>query len=64
MMKTIIQSSTNSNVKPIKAKKNGKWGYINSSGNTLIDFIYDDCSEFMEIENSSTNTKLYETYYK
>lgn len=59
MMKTIIQSSTNSNVKPIKAKKNGKWGYINSSGNTLIDFIYDDCSEFMEIEDSSTNTKYY-----
>lgn len=59
MMKTIIQSSSNSNVAPIKAKKNGKWGYINSNGNTVIDFKYDDCSEFMEIVDSSTNNKYY-----
>ena len=61
MMKTIIQSSSNSNVAPIKAKKNGKWGYINSNGNTVIDFKYDDCSEFMEIVDSGTNNKFYIT---
>lgn len=61
MMKTIIQSSSNSNVAPIKAKKNGKWGYINSNGNTVIDFKYDDCSEFMEIVDSGTNNKYYIT---
>ena len=59
MMKTIIQLSNSSNVAPIKAKKNGKWGYINSNENTVIDFKYDDCSEFIEILDSSTNNKYY-----
>lgn len=59
MLKTIMQSSANTNVIPIIAKKNGKYGYIDSNGNTLIDFIYDDCSDFIEIENLNTNEKYH-----
>lgn len=60
LIKNIIQESSGleTNI-PIKVKKNGKWGYINSSGNTIIDFDYDDCSEFIEIENIDTNEKYY-----
>lgn len=59
MLKTIMQSSTNTNSIPIKAKKSGKYGYIDSNGNTIIDFIYDDCSDFIEILNLKTNEKYY-----
>ena len=59
MLKTIMQSSTNTNSIPIKAKKSGKYGYIDSNGNTIIDFIYDDCSDFIEIQNLKTNEKYY-----
>lgn len=61
LIKNIIQESTGleTNLPIIKAKKNGKWGYINSSGKTIIDFDYDDCSEFIEIENIDTNKKYY-----
>ena len=59
LMKNIMQLSNTSNVIPIKAQKNGKWGYIDSNGNTIIDFNYDDCSEFIEIENLNTNKKYY-----
>ena len=59
MLKTIMQSSTNTNNIPIKAKKNGKYGYIDSNGNTLIDFIYDDCSDFIEIDILNANEKYY-----
>ena len=59
MMKTIMQSTNNSNIAPIKVKDHGKWGYSNSNGTTVIDFKYDDCSEFLEIEDSSTSNKYY-----
>lgn len=60
LIKNIMQISngTNTNI-PIKAKKNGKWGYISTNGNTVIDFNYDDCAEFFEIENTDTNNKYY-----
>jgi hypothetical protein len=60
LIKNIIQASSGleTNI-PIMAKKNGKWGYINSYGNTIIDFNYDDCSNFIEIENIATNKKYY-----
>lgn len=29
-------------------KKNGKWGYINTKGDVVIDFIYDDAAPFNE----------------
>ena len=29
----------------LAVKKDGKWGYINEKGETVIDFIYDNCTE-------------------
>lgn len=60
LIKSIIQASSGSEANiPIMAKKNGKWGYINSYGNTVIDFNYDDGTNFIEIENIATNKKYY-----
>lgn len=38
------------NVPYINVKKDGKWGYINSNGECMIEFIYDYASPFIEIE--------------
>lgn len=38
------------NVSYINVKKDGKWGYINSNGECMIEFIYDYASPFIEIE--------------
>ncbi len=38
------------NVPYINIKKDGKWGYINSNGECMIEFIYDYASPFIEIE--------------
>lgn len=59
LLKNIIQNSNNTTNKPIKARKNGKYGYIDSSGNVVIDFVYDDCSDFTEINVLTTNKKYY-----
>jgi hypothetical protein len=32
----------------VSAKKNGKWGYVISSNETVIPFIYDDANNFSE----------------
>lgn len=32
----------------VSAKKNGKWGFVNSSNETVIPFIYDDADNFSE----------------
>ena len=45
--------------RPIKVKKNGKWGYIDNNGNIIVDFIYDDCAEFIEVEVTNNNKKYY-----
>lgn len=60
IIKNIMQISngTNTNI-PIKVKKNGKWGYIDTEGRTVIDFIYDDCDDFLEIEDTYNNKKYY-----
>lgn len=60
LIKNIMQISngTNANI-PIKVKKNGKWGYIDTDGKTVIDFIYDDCADFLEIEDTDNNKKYY-----
>lgn len=60
LIKNIMQISneTNTNI-PIKAKKNGKWGYIDLNGNVIVDFIYDDSTEFIEINNLDNNNKYY-----
>ena len=34
----------------INVKKDGKWGYINTNGECMIQFIYDYASPFVEIE--------------
>lgn len=36
----------------INVKKDGKWGYINSKGKTVIDFKYDYCTPFKKIEKN------------
>ena len=59
MLKSIMQTSTNANVKLIKAKKNGKYGYIDTNGNTVIDFIFDDCSDFISFDILNTNERYY-----
>lgn len=59
MLKCIMQTSNNTNNKPIKARKSGKYGYIDSHGNIVIDFVYDDCSDFVEINVLNTNKKYY-----
>lgn len=38
------------NTSYINVKKDGKWGYINSNGECMIEFIYDYASPFVEIE--------------
>ncbi|MBQ7410993.1 MAG: WG repeat-containing protein [Clostridia bacterium] len=38
------------NTSYINVKKDGKWGYINSYGECMIEFIYDYASPFVEIE--------------
>lgn len=38
------------NIPYINVKKDGKWGYINSNGECMIEFIYDYASPFVEIE--------------
>lgn len=60
LMKNIMQISNGSNTTlPIKVKKNDKWGYITSDGKCVIDFIYDDCSDFLEIKDKDNNKKYY-----
>lgn len=61
LITNIIQNSNNSNNSniPIRVMKNNKWGYINSNGNVIADFIYDDCADFIEITFTDTNDKYY-----
>ena len=60
LIKNILQESNGLETnRPIRVKKNEKWGCINSSGETIIGFDYDNYSYFIEIENIDTNKKYY-----
>ena len=60
LIKNIMTLSDGKNEnRPIKVKKNGKWGYIDNKGNIIVDFIYDDCAEFIEVEVTNNNKKYY-----
>lgn len=53
-----ISSGSNTNV-PIRVEKDGKWGYIDINGKTIVDFMYNDCTEFIKIVNLDTNKNYY-----
>jgi len=42
---------------PIPAKKDGKCGFINDYGETVIDFLYDDVAEFYSFSDNITSVK-------
>lgn len=62
LIKNIMQlSKTKSTEMPIMIKKDGKYGFINKDGKTIIEPIYDDGMEFTEITIRGKNDKYYFT---
>ena len=57
ILESLLEISNGNTTRPISICKNGKWGYIDNNGNTIIDCIYDDCADFAEI--TQYNQKYY-----
>lgn len=42
----IVQQSTNNEIFLAKVKENGKWGYIDQTGRTIIPIVFNDVGDF------------------